>query len=93
MGSSDGGVGESQNQHGSEWCEEDRCRLYEAKEGWRSSDRDFCTSETQTEVRASDRPHSGHRQEDDQELGLDFERFSETSSEEEEEEEPGSEGE
>ena len=65
MGSSDGGSGESQYQDESEWCKEDRCRLYEAKEGWRSRDQDFGLSEAQTEVRASDRPYNRCRQEDD----------------------------
>ena len=81
MGASDEGSGESQNQDESEWREEDRCRLYEAKEGWPSRDRDFGLSEAQTEVRASDPPHSRHRLGDD---------GSETSSSEEE---SGSEGE
>ena len=65
MGSSDGGAGESQNQHESGWCEEDRCCLYEAKEGWRSSDRDFGLSETQTEVWKWLKAHAPDRQEDD----------------------------
>ena len=50
MGTSDEGAGESQNQDVFEWCEEDRCRLYEAKEGWRSRDQDFIISETQRGV-------------------------------------------
>ena len=47
MGTSDEGAGESQNQDVFEWCEEDRCRLYEANEGWRSDTRDFTISQPQ----------------------------------------------
>ena len=50
MGTSDGGAGEKQNQDVFEWCEEDRWRLYEANEGWRSDARDFTISQTQRGV-------------------------------------------
>ena len=62
MGTSDEGAGESQNQDVFEWCEEDRCRLYEAKEGWRSRDQDFIISETQRGVYIAS---ARHREEDD----------------------------
>ena len=62
MGTSDEGAGESQNQDVFEWCEEDRCRLYETKEGWRSRDQDFIISETQRGVYIAS---ARHREEDD----------------------------
>ena len=62
MGTSDEGAGEKQNQDVFEWCEEDRCRLYEANEGWRSDDRDFTISQSQRGVYI---PYAPHREEDD----------------------------
>ena len=65
MGASEKGLGRLKYHDESQRCEENWISVVEAKEGRRSRDPDFGISEAQRKVRASDRPHTRHSQEDD----------------------------